>query len=69
MIRRILLLVNDDVRVVIYPEGGFHVEQWVPGIGWTVDDETELRQETLASARDILAALHKKWSESEVGAA
>jgi hypothetical protein len=38
--RQVCIYLNGIERIVIYKEGGCQFEQKVPGIGWTVDNDS-----------------------------
>jgi hypothetical protein len=51
-------------RVILYSEGGFHVEQYVRGPGWVLADNIPDDEVTplLLSARRSLALALEKWA-------
>lgn len=60
LIRRVVVVVDGNRRVVAYPGGGLHLEAFVAGVGWVLDDQAEVSDSVLLplleAARDALVA-------------
>lgn len=61
--RRIIISLWDDRRIIVYPEGGLEVEVLVNGIGWVISSEAiadaELADMLRQAARLTLASCGK----------
>ena len=40
-LRRIVIGLHEDRRVILYPEGGLEIEERVPGIGWCIENNPD----------------------------
>lgn len=45
----ILINVDKNRRIRVYPEGGLDLECWIGGIGWVLDNEADIPDHVIAS--------------------
>lgn len=63
MIKNIVIHLGEGKKLILYPEGGLEIGQWVQGPGWILDTKsTDTYEAILQEAANICtnAAQHEK---------